>query len=433
GLGNHPLVAGLTGVAVALACVGLLTPASTAPRFLGALIGGSIAALLAGAVVLLYLPVRAAALLAPGHADVIAWGDARHLGGLWALLSARTFTAKAAIVHTSASPEAYPFVLFDELGAVAPLLALAGIFFGLRTRAARVPVAAITLFAAAASVGALAAGFDPLNPDIRGYLLGALASFAVLAAVGWAALIAGLAAAVPGHARVRTGLAVAVPAAVFLFTVLRALPLPASVDLSDRRASDQAVEDLQSQLPPRAALATVHFETAFLLAYQRTVEGRRPDLAWVHLGFVRGEGYAARLRLDHPSLIPLLDSHARGPLTLDAARASARPLAFEPDDHLAPDLSRALRPQGSAWVLPWSGHASVAESPAPLWPAWTAEAVADRQVRGVLAHRALRDAALACRRGLPITARLRLAELASLVPHDLRARAVRAGCPIAAP
>ncbi|HEY0711575.1 MAG TPA: hypothetical protein VGF45_02810, partial [Polyangia bacterium] len=203
---------------------------------------------------------------------------------------------------------------------------------------------------------------------------------------------------------------------------------PASVNLRDRLAADHAVADLQNHLPPRSALATVHFETAFLLAYQRLVEGRRPDLAWVHLGFVRGDGYAARLRLDHPTLVPLLEAHARGPLTVAAVRATGRRFSFEPDDHLAPELQAALIPHGWLWSL-----AGPPEAPAALLPGWIAEAGADRQVRGFLAHRALRDAALACRRGWPVTARLRLAELATLVPQDERARALRGHCPFTPP
>jgi hypothetical protein len=431
GLGNHPLIAGLTGLAPAFVGVLGLLGGALRPRSASRarLIMGAIAAFVVGALVLLYLPVRGFALADPGHADVIAWGDARHLGGLWAILSARTFVAKAAIVHTSATPDAYPFVLFDELGAAAVLLALAGVFFGLRTRGARVPVATFALTALTASLGALWAGFDPLNPDIRGYLLVALAAFAVLAAVGVATFLAGFAAAVPGNwrAQITTGAS----AAIFVLTLVRALPLPPAANLADRVAADQAVADLQDHLPPRAALATVHFETAFLLAYQRLVEGRRPDLSWLHLGFVRGDGYADRLRVDRPNLTPLIDAHAKGPLTLTAARASGAPgsaLAFEPDEHLAPDLQAELVPRGGLWVGRWA-MADSPENPASLWPTWMAEAARDRQVRGFLAHRALRDAAVACRRGWPITARLRLAELATLVPQDERARAVRATCP----
>src|SRR5213079_162698 len=90
----------------------------------GRLLALSCAALAAGVLVLAYVPARAAALFAAGAGDAVAWGDPRRAGGLWWLLSARTFVEKASIVHTAAAPETAPFAIMAEIGPPLALLAL---------------------------------------------------------------------------------------------------------------------------------------------------------------------------------------------------------------------------------------------------------------------------------------------------------------------
>src|SRR5206468_2316897 len=117
------------------------------------------------------------------------------------------------------------------------------------------------------------------------------------------------------------------------------------------RAAEALVTELLVSLPPSAVLLTGHFETAFLVAYARGVEGQRPDVAWAHLGFGRSPGYAERLGDRDPDLAGLLDAHARGPLSRAAVAAVAarRPVRIEPVGDLSPDLVRAIEPAGLVW------------------------------------------------------------------------------------
>src|SRR5262249_54552351 len=112
------------------------------------------------------------------------WGEARSLGGLRWLLSARTFAEKAAIVHRAASPTDLPFVLMEEVEIASVLLALAGGIFLARRQETRLALTVVGVAWAGAGAAAMVGGFDPLNPDIRGYLGAAIALTAVLAGAG---------------------------------------------------------------------------------------------------------------------------------------------------------------------------------------------------------------------------------------------------------
>ena len=196
--------------------------------------------------------------------------------------------------------------------------------------------------------------------------------------------------------------------------------MPAA-SLNATEAADADVYRLQGTVP-RAVLATSHFETAFLVGYQRLVEGRRPDTDWVHLGFAGGPGYARRLGAARPALGPLLAAHARGALDTATIQGLDQPVRFEADGHLPASLRAQLEPSGRLWALPGRGIGLSRLSEATF-----AEAARDRQVRGYFAWRAYQDALLACGR-LSDVAHLRLAELERLVPDDFRFQALREQC-----
>ena len=410
GLANHPLVAGLAAVGAVLATLPLLGQDSGPSRL--RLVAGAVAATTAGLLALAYLPARSLALYAPGApVDTITWGDGRGAAGLWWILSARTFAGKNVIVQGNADPAALPFVLLEELGPLL-LLGLVGAGLALRAPAARRPALAGAVLAAAGMLGALAAGLDPSNPDIRGYLAPALAALAAFAAAALAPLL--------GFFR-RPRATAGVAAAILLATTTFALWRVPAASLNATEAADADVYRLQGTVP-RAVLATSHFETAFLVGYQRLVEGRRPDTDWVHLGFAGGPGYAARLGATRPALGPLLAAHARGALDTAEIQGLDQPVRFEADGHLPARLRAQLEPSGRLWALP--GRAIGLSR---LSEATFAEAARDRQVRGYFAWRAYQDALLACGR-LPDVAHLRLAELERLVPDDFRFQALREQC-----
>jgi hypothetical protein len=410
GLANHPLVAGLAAVGAVLAAWPLLRRDSGLPR--PRLVAGALAATAAGLLALAYLPARSLALYAPGApVDTIVWGDGRSAGGLWWILSARTFAGKNMVVQGNADPFALPFVLLEELGPLL-VLGLVGAALALRAPAARRPALAGAVLAAAGMLGALVAGLDPTNPDIRGYLAPALAALAAFAAAALAPVL--------GFFR-RPGAAAAVAAAILLGTTTFALSRAPAASLNATEAADADVYRLQGTVP-RAVLATSHFETAFLVGYQRLVEGRRPDTDWAHLGFAGGPGYSRRLGAARPALGPLLAAHARGALDTATIQGLDQPVRFEADGHLPASLRAQLEPSGRLWALPGRGIGLSRLSEATF-----AEAARDRQVRGYFAWRAYQDALLACGR-LSDVAHLRLGELERLVPDDFRFQALREQC-----
>jgi Protein of unknown function (DUF2723) len=410
GLANHPLVAGLAALGAVLATVPLLRQATGPSRL--RLVLGAVAATVAGLLVLAYLPARSLALYAPGApVDTIVWGDGRTAAGLWWILSARTFAGKNVIVQGNADPAALPFVLLEEIGPLL-VLGLVGAGLALRARASRRPALGGTVLAAGAMLGALAAGLDPSNPDIRGYLAPALAALAVFGAGALALLL--------GFLR-RPRLAAAGAASMLLITTTIALSRVPAVSLNATEAADADVSRLQGTVP-RAVLATGHFETASLVAYQRLVEGRRPDTDWVHLGFAGGPGYASRLAAARPALGPLLAAHAAGALDAATVQMLGRPVRFEAHNQLPASLREQLEPAGRLWALPGEGIGLSRLSEAVF-----AEAARDRQVRGYFAWRAYQDALLACHR-LPEVTGTRLGELERLVPEDRRLQALRLQC-----
>jgi hypothetical protein len=415
GVGNHSLVAGLTGLGAIAAAVPLLLRS----KAWGRLVALSLLAFAAGMLVHAYLPLRTVALReAPGGIDNVLWGDARSLHGFWWMVSARTFAEKAGIVHGNASPGDLPFLLMEELGMVLALVAPAGAYFLLRKKDSRAPAVALLVAMAGSMAAALVGGLDPGNPDIRGYLGPAIGCLAVLSG---AAVALGLAAFRLRRAR-------AYLAIVLFLAALTRFPAPTPYPgLGQARAAEAEVRDLMEGLPPRAALLTNHFETGFLVGYLRMVEGARPDLAWAHLAFAKGAGYAERIRAAEPDLTPVIDAY-RGRGNLLSALADldrSHPTRIEPDTVLGPEARQGLGPAGDLWSLAKNTSPEAAQ-PLPTWV--VDEASRDRQVRAFLAWRSFADARWSCEFGFSERARARFAELDLLVPRDERFRELRRTC-----
>jgi hypothetical protein len=417
GVGNHSLIAGLVGLGAVAAALPLLVRSATRGRFVGL----ALAAFTAGLLVHAYIPLRTAALFAAadrGTGNVL-WGDGRTLAGFWWVVSARTFAEKTGIVHGNASPWDLPFLPIEELTPVFALIAPAGVYFLLRRAPSRVAGVALLVGIAGAMAAALAGGLDPANPDIRGYLGPAFALLAVCS---------GLAIAV-GTALFRLRQMRVVLAVLFLAGALTRFPSPAAYPgLRHAYAADAQTRQLLADLPTRAALFTHHFETAFLVGYQRFVEGARPDVAWAHLAFVLNPSYAERLRAARPELAGVIYAYRRhGDLAAawSALDASHR-VRVEPDLVTMPRVQAGMRPAGQLWAL--AGDEPTGETWPPLDATALAEAARDRQVRAYLAWRRYLDATLACRQGFRDRAHARFAELERLVPEDERFRSLRQEC-----
>jgi hypothetical protein len=413
GVANHSLIAGLVGLGAVVAALPLLRKPSPRAR----LIVFAVLAFAVGMAIHAYLPVRAAALFAsPDHgADQVLWGDARTWAGLRWVVSARTFVNKQGVVQDQSSPGDLPFVPMEELTEVFALLAPLGAYLLLRRRETRVPGLALVVGCAGSLGAALVGGMAPLNPDTRGYLGPAFATLAVLAGL---ALLAGL--AVFRWTRLRPFLA-----ALLVVGALSRFPSPTAYPgLRATTAGDAAAADLLSELPPRAALFTNHFETAFLVGYRRLVEASRPDVAWAHLAFAGGPGYSERLGLAEPELAPVLRAYREGQLSISLLRDldGRHPVRLEADIMTAPELRAALFPSGAFWA-PQPGRPGK-----PLAGWMIDQARGDRQVRGYLAWRAYIDAVWACQTNQRTRADLRLADLERLVPNDERYGRLRATC-----
>ncbi len=416
GVGNHSLVAGLVGLGAVAAALPVLASSGARMRLLLL----SVAAFAVGMAVHAYLPLRTAALFggAERGLDNVLWGDARTAHGFWWVVSAQTFAEKTAVVHGNASPWDLPFLPIEELEKIFALMAPAGAYFLLRRAKSRVFGIAVLIGTAGSMTAALVGGLDPGNPDIRGYLGPALALIAVLSGTALA-----VATAIFRPKRLRTILALA-----FLVGALTRFPWPARYPgLRNARAADFEVRSMLSDLPVRAALLTHHFETGFLVGYERYVEGARPDVAWAHLAFAGGPGYADRVAAALPELGPVVDAYRRheGIAAQLAKLDHSRPVRIEPDAVTAPEVRRELGPAGDLWA-PAKSTSPARMRPLPAWA--IGEAEHDRQVRGYLAWRNYVDASWACELGFIERARARFAELEQLVPSDERFRALQKTC-----
>jgi len=380
----------------------------------------SVLAFALGLLVHAYLPLRTAALFAAsdGGSNNVLWGDARTWHGFWWVASAQTFADKAAVVHGNASPWDLPFLPIEELDKVFALLAPAGLYFLLRRRQSRLHGVALLVGASGSLAAALVGGLDPANPDIRGYLGPAIALIAVLSGTAVAVGVA-----IFRLRQMRTLMAV-----VLLFGSLTRFPPSTKYpSLRHAEAADAQVRGLLSDLPVRAALFTQHFETGFLVGYQRGVEGARPDVAWGHLAFAGGPGYSERLAKAAPELSPVVDAYRRqqGAGAALAALDESRPVRMEPDGVTPVAVRRTLAPAGALWG-PTSSASALAVEPLPAWA--LAEAKQDRQVRGYLAWLNFIDASWSCELGFFERARERFAELAKLVPEDERFLQLQKSC-----
>ena len=413
GVANHSLLAGLVGLGAVVAALPLL--ADKRAR----LVELALLAFLAGMTIHAYLPLRAAALFsAPDHSvNNVVWGDARTPGGLWWLVSAHTFATKQAVVQSQATPGDLPFLPMEELGEVFALLAPAGLYFLLRRARSRWAGLSLLVAAGGSMVAALIGGLTPANPDIRGYLGPA---FALVAVFSGAAILFGL--TVFRLVRLRVLLA----ALLFVLAISRFPSANQYPGLRNSTTGDAVTGQILARLPPRAALFTNHFETAFLVGYQRLVEARRPDVAWAHLAFVGGPGYAERVSLAEPELAPSLRAYREGSFSVEVLRAldASRPVRIEPDIVMPVALRQQLVPAGEFWA-PSLASTSRLDTLAP-W--MLAEAQSDPQARGYLGWRSYIDAVWACDKHASDRVQLRFAELEGLMPSDARFKELKAHC-----
>lgn len=232
----------------------------------------------------------------------------------------------------------------SQVGALAALVGLLGLGWGVWSRPTR--LAAIPLAAFAACDCLLAPrGTDALSVDpVVSVRLLAVASLAIGAALAVRSSARAL-----ERLRIPFASSAAVLLVVYNFTlVFMAEETSADVVVAaDHLAADVWTDDALGELPPNSLLL-VHTPTlAWRIWAARTARGERPDLVVVPLGLLDRKSVARSLCDEEPALTPLVRDFAMTGRTSEfslSALADARPLYVEMDADWDRPLLTHLRP-----------------------------------------------------------------------------------------
>jgi len=338
GLANHHLLA-LTIVVPALLFV-LIRP----DRPMGATYLRAAAIGVLGLCALLYLPVRSLA-----H-PIVNFGAPHTLERFFWTLRGAAFSKSANLDHAS-NPmvDAIQIVIALGQALTIPLLLLAiyGAVSGRHTAKRLIHFfVGIVLVCAGARV---LLGFDPETPDHHAYLLPAIFALFLLAAIGVARLIT-LA------LRAKQPLPKAPALAAVAFALL--VPIQTATQWTDSSqqaawASDDLAHWELADLPPRALALQAYFQTTFRIWALRSVEGQRPDVAFVDRSFLTYPGMREETLLQYPELRVLLDAPlaAGSPTPIAMLREidHARPVRVQLHPNVDAPFVQALVPRG-AWA-----------------------------------------------------------------------------------
>lgn len=293
---------------------------------------------------LLYLPVRSLA-----H-PLVNFGAPHSLDRFVWTLRGAAFSKSVGQEHAST-----PMVdtvqimaaLFDAATVPLALLALLGIWLGLRQvrhRRFTLLLCGILLLTIAARV---ALGFDPETPDHHAYLLPAIFALYLLAIAGLAQLC-NMALTAPRplpKAPAITALALA------LLVPMQLIGNERSANQADSWASDDLAHWSVQGLPPSSIVLSAYFQTRFRLWALQAVEGHRPDIAILDRSFLTYPGMAAEAKARYPELAEIIDSPLRAghpsPMPLLQALSTERPIYAELHPNLDPALAAALAPRGA--------------------------------------------------------------------------------------
>lgn len=322
----------------------LLLPAA-APTLARALLGGgrrtlaratAFAAL--GLSTYLYLPLRASssAFQRLGRPD--------DLERFWWVVSAQAFQKNTGSGVPDPIGERFADVTVQlalDLSPVTVLLALGGIYVGLRVRATR-RIGLLWLLILLTHIAARAwLGFVRHNPDALGYLMPASATLALLAALLVGVILHAVAQRLPRVAIV-AGL---VTAGLTLLPLPRVAP---EVSLATFRGGDAFDDVLLRELPPRSVILAHEPQTIFRIAGAQAI-GERPDVVVVPIPLLPYPELVADLAERDPTLRDLLRTHLLegrlGAAPLESL-AAERPVFVEMDPRVGEALHGSLVPAG---------------------------------------------------------------------------------------
>lgn len=240
-----------------------------------------------------YLPLRASA------GGEIGWGAPRTAAELWSTISGAAWRRNL-MPAIDAVDELDNIATLAALGIdqVGPLAALLGLGLVLAAapawvRAREWSAAGVLLLVALPFLSRVIYPVDTVNPDLGGYLVGALTMSAGLAV---------LAAARLGPAR-------------WLLPVLLIAAAP-RFDVGDRQGSrtgERYARAVLDEVPPGGVLLTSDYATSFLSWSLRAVEGLRPDVALLFRGQMDTPWFAERLARQLPERAAELPDGFVGP------------------------------------------------------------------------------------------------------------------------
>lgn len=297
--------------------------------------------LLAGA----WLGLGYGALALRAHADTeMRWGDPTSLAGLWDTVTAKQFQKGVTQAHVDVLENLMILGGMVAQGLSLPLAALGllGLALGVLWRDRTQLVIWLTFLGALLTKAILQ--IDTHNPDDHGYVLMAPAMLAL--GVGQLAAFLsgrqGILAQWPELRRLRLarillGLALLLAGAQLLDNTQNP-----PTNLAHLRAADTLDAHLRAELPPGALYVANYYGLAFNEQAFRVAEGRRPDVAAMHLSMRTGDtdhGHAWQtwFAVRHPDLQDLslgAQKLGRPPVGNLLERAETQPIYAEQD----PDL-----------------------------------------------------------------------------------------------
>lgn len=345
---HRPLYAASLAFGLALAnhhFLALLLLPAAAPTLARAMLGGGRRTLLRaigfgalGLSTYLYLPLRAAS------GAFQRFGSPDSAERFWWVVSAQAFQKNTGSGVPAPVGERFADVLVQlalDLSPLTVILALGGIYVGLRVRATR-RIGLLWLLLLSTHIAARAwLGFVRHNPDALGYLMPASGTIALFAALLVGVLLHAVAQRAPRVAIV-AGL---VAAGLTLLPLPRVAP---DVTLATFRAGDAFDDVLLRELPPRAVVLAHEPQTIFRIAGAQSI-GERPDVVVVPIPLLPYPEMVADLAEDDPTLRDLLRAHlldgAIGAAPLESL-AAERPVFLEMDPRVGEALHASLVPAG---------------------------------------------------------------------------------------
>ncbi len=345
GLANHHLIA-ILFLLPAGACVfarrvrrpGVRAAAMTA------------AAGILGLAALAYLPVRSTQ-----HPEVN-WG-APHTAERFAwTVSAKAFQKAVREEHVSKPAEDTAQVIVALIkNATIPmvLLALLGMYLGLRRRGWRRLLLMLVGVAGTSAAARVVLGFEGDLPDHHAYLMPAIAAIILLGLAGAAAAAQIVADRSANHARTAGLVATAL---VVVCCILQLARSAEARSLSAAYASDEIARWELEDLPPRSVVLLSYFQTSFRVWALRAVDQSRPDLVLLDRSFLTYPGMAAEAKRRYPDMAALIDTPLRAgsptPVAMLQRIAARRPVFVQLHPNLDVAAYSALVPRGAFSQLP---------------------------------------------------------------------------------